>query len=283
VDQTKYEYPVIPDVRRQAAMEIFSVDGVVGTSARTREVVKYEPFHTFHHQFAGEVQKPQAYWHTSRRPAGIREDERSDVFLSLVDPNGRPVDPRTDTITVRCTCTNYTLPGKLPFGNEKGDLELEGVSASRKIVVLHKMTPALRPPLGKGTFWRLISHLSLNYLSLVDEGKDALQHILNLYNFSDSVYLRNQISGITKVGSTRHFARVVTDNGVASARGTRVELQFDEDQFVGGGVYLFASVLERFLGSYVNLNSFSQLVATTLQRKEVLREWPPRAGQAILM
>ena len=83
--------------------------------------------------------------------------------------------------------------------------------------------------------------------------------------------------------SARHFARVVTDNGVASARGTRVELQFDEEQFVGGGVYLFASVLERFLGSYVNLNSFTQMVATTQQRKEVLRAWPPRAGQAMLI
>jgi len=52
---------------------------------------------------------------------------------------------------------------------------------------------------------------------------------------------------------------------------------------VGGGVYLFASVLEHFLGLYASINSFSQLLARTRQRKEPLRQWPPRAGQAILL
>ena len=75
----------------------------------------------------------------------------------------------------------------------------------------------------------------------------------------------------------------MSENGITFARGTRVEIEFDEEQFVGGGVYLFASVIERFLGLYVSLNSFSQLVVTTRQRKEVLREWPPRAGQKILL
>jgi type VI secretion system protein ImpG len=48
-------------------------------------------------------------------------------------------------------------------------------------------------------------------------------------------------------------------------------------------VFLFAAVIERFLALYATLNSFSQLVVKTRQRREVLKEWPPRAGQAILM
>jgi type VI secretion system protein ImpG len=66
-------------------------------------------------------------------------------------------------------------------------------------------------------------------------------------------------------------------------RGRQVEIEFDEEQYVGGGVYLFASVLEHFLGLYASINSFSQLLARTRQRKEPLRQWPPRAGQAILL
>ena len=34
-------------------------------------------------------------------------------------------------------------------------------------------------------------------------------------------------------------------------RGVRVELDLDEEKFVGGGVYLFSSVLEHFLAQYV--------------------------------
>jgi type VI secretion system protein ImpG len=117
----------------------------------------------------------------------------------------------------------------------------------------------------------------------VSEGKEALQEILRLYNFGRSTYLEKQIGGILDLKSERHFARVVSESGISFVRGTRVEIELDEEQFVGGGVYLFASVLEHFLGLYTSLNSFSQLVARTRQRKEVVREWPPRAGQTVLL
>jgi type VI secretion system protein ImpG len=91
------------------------------------------------------------------------------------------------------------------------------------------------------------------------------------------------IEGIADLKSRPHFAPIVSENGVTFARGARVELELDEEQFVGGGVYLFASVIERFLALYATLNSFTQLTARTRQRKEAIREWPPRAGQKILV
>jgi type VI secretion system protein ImpG len=188
-----------------------------------------------------------------------------------------------DSLTVRCTCTNRDLPAKLPFGRERGDFELEGASAIKRIIALRKPTATLRPPVGKGLLWRLISQLSLNYLSLVEEGRESLQEILRLYNFSDSTYLEKQVAGITRVSGQRHFARVVSENGISFVRGTQVEIEIDEEQFVGGGVYLFAAVLECFLGLYVSMNSFSQLVVRTPQRKEALKQWPPRAGHKILL
>jgi type VI secretion system protein ImpG len=280
LDQTRHEYHVIPDVRRQAAMEVFSVDSVVCTNPGSRATVDFEPFYSYRH--ASGREKKKTFWHATRR-GGIRDDERSEVFLSLVDVSGRPADPASDTITVRCTCTNSNLPARLPFGSESGDYELEGISTIRKIVSLRKPTATLHPPLGKGTLWRLISHLSLNYLSLVEDGKDALQQILHLYNFSEAVHLQGQISGITSLASSQHFARIPSELGITSARGMQVQIQLDEEQFVGGGVYLFASVLEHFLGMYASMNSFTQLVASTAQRKEVLKEWPPRAGRSILI
>ncbi|MBE7181538.1 MAG: type VI secretion system baseplate subunit TssF, partial [Terriglobus roseus] len=57
----------------------------------------------------------------------------------------------------------------------------------------------------------------------------------------------------------------------------------DERQFAGGGAYLFASVLDRFLGLYASLNTFSQLSVSTSLRKEVLGEWHPRAGNRALL
>jgi type VI secretion system protein ImpG len=76
---------------------------------------------------------------------------------------------------------------------------------------------------------------------------------------------------------------VESDVGVVFCQGVRVGIEFDEEQFVGSGVFLLASVLERFLGLYSSLNSFSQLSVTTKQRKEVLKQWAPRAGEQILL
>ena len=117
----------------------------------------------------------------------------------------------------------------------------------------------------------------------MEDGREALQHILELYNFTDSPVGRKIIAGVVNVESERHFARVVSNTEISFARGTRVKMLLDEELFVGNGVYLFASVMEYFLGLYCTLNSFSQLVVSTRQRKEILREWPPRAGRKVLM
>ena len=281
LDQRRYEYQVVPDVRRPLATEIFSIDEVVSINPQSNEVQRFEPFYSFRH--ATQKDKKQTFWLAHRRKSSKANDEGTEMSVSLVDLSARPVYPEIDTLTLRTTCTNRDLPARLSFANETGDFELEGGAAIKRIVALRKPTASVRPPSGKAALWRLISHLSLNYLSLVDEGREAFQEILKLYNFTGSAYSEKQIDGITSLTSSRNFARLISENGITFARGTRVELELDEEMFTGGGVFLFSSVIERFLGEYVSLNSFSQLAVRTRQRKEVLKQWPPRAGQTILM
>ena len=280
LEQTRFEHLIIPDARRRNVLEIFSVDDVRTSSPDRREIIQYEPFYSSHH---GRTAKNQTFWNATRRASLRQDDPGTEVYISLVDTSGQAAKTGAETLNVRCTCSNRDLPSRLPFGNESGDFDLQGGAAVKRIISLRKPTDTLRPPLGKQIHWRLISHLSLNYLSLVEEGRGALQEILRLYNFTDSRPLERQISGISNLHSRPHFARVVSEHGISFARGIRVEAEFDEELFVGSGVFLFASILEYFLGLYASLNSFSQLVARTKQRKEVLREWRPRAGQKILL
>lgn len=128
-----------------------------------------------------------------------------------------------------------------------------------------------------------MSQLSLNYLSLVSGGTDAFREILRLHNFTGSLAADKQIDAIVSLRSEPHFARLDSPHGVSFARGTRVEIELDEEQFAGTGAYTFASVLDVFLGLYTSMNSFSQLAVRTRQRKRVLKQWPPRAGQKILI
>lgn len=281
LNQRKYEYPVIPDVRRPYSMEVFSIDEVTAINSSNQKITSYEPFYSLRHSVRKE-DRP-CFWLARRRPSTRPNDDGTEVSLSLVDLSTETVDPDATALSIRTTCTNRDLPSRLPFGNQDSDFEMEGSAAMRRIVALRKPTQPVRPALGKSVLWRLVSHLSLNYLSLVQEGKGALQEILRLYDVGRTAYSQNVIQSILRIDSKPHFTRLISEQGVSFARGLRIDMEIDEDQFTGGGAFLFASVLERFFGLSASLNSFTQLSVTTPQRKEGLHEWQPRSGRKILI
>ncbi len=214
-----------------------------------------------------------------RRPSGRKGDNGTEVFLSFVDQDFSSVDPDTETVTVHTTCTNRDLPARLPFRDPGGDFEMEIAAPITSVTCLIKPTMTKRPALGGSLQWRLISHLALNYMSIVEGGEEALKEILRLYDFDDSPTTRQQINGIVSLKS-EHVTRRI---GRSFCRGVQITVEFDEDKYVGTGLFLFASVLEQFFGQYVSVNSFSQLRVKTIQSKAILKIWPPRNGNRILL
>lgn len=280
VSHAQTEYRVLADVRRQTATEVYTIDTVTCASPDLEAPVHIAPFYSFK-QAAAERQ--QAFWYASRRPSPRKGDTGTEVYLSLVDLKFRPAVPAAETVTVHTMCTNRDLPSKLPFGGDRGDFQLEGAAPLSRIRCLIKPSETLRPPLRRGAQWRLISHLTLNYLSVAENGREALQEILRLYDFSDSPVIQQQIAGISNVSSRRIVGRPPSMPWNGFCRGMEVTIEFDEQKYVGSGVFLLASVLERFLGLYASINSFTQLVAKIQQREEPLKQWPPRAGEQILL
>lgn len=279
--ERRHEYPVVADARRRETTGIFSVDEVIGVSPGSAEPPRYNPFYSFRH--GGNGGDAQMFWYAKRRAVGWRADQGTDVLLSFVDLSARPVQPSVDSVTATLTCFNGELPSQLPFGDQRGDWELPGGEPVQKIISLIKPTKVVQPPLGKPQLWRLISQLSLNHLSLVEDGTDALKELLRLHNFGDSAAAEKQIQGILNIRTTPRFSRIESEHGLTFARGHEVEIEFNEEHFTGGGVYLFASILERFLGLYTSINSFNILVAKSQQRRETIREWTPRAGWKALL
>jgi type VI secretion system protein ImpG len=281
VEQQKTEYQVVPDLRKRESTEVYSVDSVTAsTAAGSNEHYEYRPFYSIRHHLDGDdTENRKAYWHIQRRHSVKKGDNGTEVFLSFANLDFKPTDPRAEILLLHTTCTNRDLPARLPFGAPGGDFNLEIAAPLVKVSGMMKPTPCRRPTLGGGLHWRLISHLSLNYLSIVQGGEEALREILRLYDFDNSPATRQQISGILGLKS-----RYVTKRmGRSIGRGVQVEIEFDEDKYVGTGLFLFSSILERFLGQYVSVNSFSQLVIKTIQKNGVLKEWPPRSGNRVLL
>ena len=281
IDHTQYEYRVMPDIRKPYTTEVYSVDEVMWTAPHRQHPQIVRPFYSLKHGTDDSIR--DAFWYAARKPSERKADPGTEVWLTLVDQSFDPALPPAETLSIRVTCTNRDLPGKLPFSEERGDFELEGAAPLSKIRALVKPTQTMRLPLTGEHQWRLISHLSLNYLSLVEGGDDALKEMLNLYDFTGLMVTKQQIAGIAKVSTRRVVRRPESLAWNGFCRGLEVTIEFDEQKYVGTGVFLFASVLERFIGLYAAVNTFTQLVATTQQREEPIKRWPPRVGEQMLL
>ncbi|MEP7211651.1 MAG: type VI secretion system baseplate subunit TssF [Acidobacteriota bacterium] len=284
LSQQKYEYHVIPDVHRQSATEVYSIDDVVTSDPRTNTTRQFSPFYSLKHAYGQESEK--AFWYASRRDSQRQDDEGTEMFMSLVDINFNPRVPAVEVLNVRTTCTNRDLPGRLAFGGKESDFEVEGTALLSRVRCLTKPTETIRPPRRRSAQWRLISHLNLNYLSLVNGENgtpEALQEMLHLYNFDDSSITRKQILGISSVESRKVVRQIGDHIGAGFVRGLETTITLDEEQFVGSGMFLFACVVERFLGLYASINSFNQLALKTVQREETVKLFPPRAGEQELL
>lgn len=290
VTGTDSQYRVVPDSRREHALELYSIDRVSATGPEGEEAT-YLPFYSFQH--AVDRSSQRTFWHATKQPSaqttgGLRGDPGQETFVTLVDLDFSPAAPPNWTVDIETTCFNRDLPRHLPFSRGRPILSLPELRGPiSEVLCVTPPTPTLRPPIKRMALWQLVSQLSLNHLSLTETSGDAaeaLREILRLYDMVNSASTQSLISGLVNLRSKRVVGRA---GGVAGGfcRGTEITLHLDEKKFIGSGAYLFSAVLDRFLGLYVSVNSFTRLVVTTEQRKGQgeLWKWPPRAGEKILV
>lgn len=283
------EYRIVPEVADPAGVEVYSVDSVASVDPSTGTTTEYQPFYSFRHGQDRETH--QAFWFASRRES-LQAERRTDVYLTLVDQQFDPRQPAEATVIVRTTCANSNVADRLQHYGDRIPFELEAAAPLSRIRCLRPPTAPLYRHAKHGGYWRLISQLSLNHLSLTDavHGRAALQEILRLYDLANpeeeqrmAAITRNLIDGITAVGSRRVVGRVGGAAASGFCRGLEVTVEFDEEKYIGTGAFLFACVLERFFALYTSINSFTQMVAKIKQQEGYLKRWPPRSGEQQLL
>lgn len=289
------EYQVIPDARSPSALEVFSVDRVTATDG-AGDRTEILPLYSIKHGNADG--QADMFWNGSRRQGRRTADEQdggTDLFLSFTDQDLDFSRAADRVLTVETTCLNRDLPGRLPFGAGRPEFRLQQGGPIRAVECLTAPTATYRPQWKQLSAWRLISTMSLNHLSISggSEGVDALREILKVHDIAQSAEESFPYDGILSIDSRRVVGRLdgfrdlprLSGAAVCAepgfCRGLEITLELDEDRFVGAGMFLFATVMERFFGLYASVNSFSKLVLRTKQRKE-LQRWSPRAGAKIL-
>jgi type VI secretion system protein ImpG len=208
----------------------------------------------------------------------------SESFLALVDANEAPYSRNLKQIEVQALCTNRDLPLLMSVGKGSTDFSPEFSAPVESIRCIRGPTrprPSLAHRQGE-VAWRLINHLSLNYLSLLDsdseKGAAALRELLTLYSDRSDPALLKQIEGIKSIRAEQVTRRIPIAGPIAFGRGLQITVTMEESAFVGTGVFLLGAVLDHFFARYVSINSFTETVVRTIDRGEVMR-WPVRIGQ----
>jgi type VI secretion system protein ImpG len=284
-DHRQAEYRVVPSRRQPRSTEVYRIESVRTIDAETGKVRELLPFYASRF---GQAVEPRAYYHASRRDSLVEEVPGTEVYLAIVDPEFHPSRLSSDVLDVHALCTNRDHPAKF---QQAGDRLTPRGASQGWLELLHKPTPALRRTLRRGAYWRILGQNSLNHVSLVDrpDGVQALRELLSVCDFSGPrtqqlAAVNHQIrDGIKSVRSRPVLARVrSTAARSAMCRGMEVEIEFDEEKYTGTGVFLVASVLERFLALYTGINSFTKFMARTAQAEGYVKVWPPRAGADLL-
>lgn len=286
LDQKFSEYQIIPDSRRPVGFEVYSVDSVVATKS-SGEATKFLPFYGIGH--SQQNNQDHAYWLAQRRPAKMgyyERDEGTDMYLSLVDLEFNPNIPYDRTLAINTTCSNRDLPSKLPYTAEHPRLQcVNGAPPTSRIRCLTQPSGTIRPPLKNRARWRLISHLSLNALSISGQGNptEAFKEILRLYDFKETSVTRGLVESVQSVKAKPISAPLNIDGHSTICRGIEVEIELDENMLSGSSSYLFATILEHFFALYCPINSFTRTLVKIKGREGYLKKCPPRSGEKILL
>jgi type VI secretion system protein ImpG len=282
------EFHVVPERTHPIDFEVYEIQEVVGISAKTNEEERFEPFY-WERDTDG---RKGAYYTVNRVPRVLTAKEKkfgaissyagSEVFLSLVDARAAPYKRQLSQLNLSALCTNRHLPIQMPISVGDTDLVTELYSPVASIRWLAMPTVPIASTAEGDPAWRTISHLSLNYLSLLDlkdgQGAAALRDLLKLYVSPNDAFTLRQVDGIRSMVSNPIVRRVPSVGPLTFARGLEIRVSLDEEAFEGSGIFVLGAVLAQFFARYVSINSFTETVIVSQRRGEIMR-WPTLIGR----
>jgi type VI secretion system protein ImpG len=282
------EYHVVVDRTRPMDYEVYDVLDVQGFGDHSEPDRQFRPFYscnetTWH-------SRDHAYFSVRREARRLSSRQRlngprasyvgSEIFLSLVDPNEAPFASNLRQLAASTLCTNRDLPLNIPISKTATDFTLESAAPVESVRCVAGLSRPRASFAHGDASWRLISHLSLNYLSIIDtpgEGAAALREMLGLYADPNDSSAQRQIEGLRAVASKPIIGRVPLKGPIAYGRGTEVTLTMEDAAFQGSSSFMLAAVLEQFFARFASINSFSKTVLRSAERGEVAR-WSARLG-----
>ncbi|MBL7977080.1 MAG: type VI secretion system baseplate subunit TssF [Bacteroidetes Order II. Incertae sedis bacterium] len=261
VDHLTTEYRINPDTNAPRSFELYDTTEVVGIEERTNRRHYYKPFYSFERDEKGRFYTTKI----RQAPSG-----QYDMYLSILGSN-LDQDLANETLSITALATNRSLPRE---HLKEGDISKPPPGFADVVQLRNLTQPTLdrHPPRDQNFFWKLISHLSMNHMSIANPISFRL--LLSLYDWERSEANRKRIEGIRSI-IWRPKERVYRG---AIIRGSEVVLEVQDGAFADeGDLCLFGLVMSHFLGMYATINSFVYLTLVSMPSGKTY-EWAPQKG-----
>ena len=269
------EYLLSSSEYKRDQSEIFSIENVRGWIPSRKEYKNYHHFHSFEH-----MKENEEYY--SERVRLNNNMNSLETYIRFASAGGRylELEHGIATVSVKMVCTNKNVPSKLHLG----DISVCDPHSPSELRFENITIPSVSyPPPIKGDFlWKLISNMSLNYLSL--DNIETLKMILQTYDFYGANDIKEKaktdvmISGLSSISNKK--IQMIYEG--LPIRGIETELRIDITKFTGlGEAYHFCSILNEFFSLYCSVNSFHRLIVHVDKNNSF--SWPAKMGYDVLV
>nr|WP_317200869.1 type VI secretion system baseplate subunit TssF [uncultured Psychrobacter sp.] len=274
-------YDLIPDTRALYQHEIYEVTKVVESKQMNNRLVQhdYHPFYALNHY---EQQDEGRYYHIKRDKDMAEFKQGFEYQIMFVEKN-REGTAGAVSMSTSLLCTNRDLPAQVIFGQSRGDLFSEGMSGFSSLTLLKQPTRTARFEYTGEERWRLISLISLNFLSLAAQDAQLMKEYLSLYDITQSASNRQLVEGIISVSTSIKARRIQRLPQPGFVRGTVVDIQINQKNFASVSIRQFAQLLAHVFGYHASLNSFVEVTISDATTKEEVYRCQPRSGLAPLI
>ena len=262
--EMKDEYLLASSELKKEESEVFSIENVRGWVRGKSAYQDYSPFESFKL-----LNKNSGYY--SRHVKLNDNINKTETYIRFAssdeDDEDYDFEHSDSVVSIKMLCTNKDIPSTMQLN----DISVCNPLSSLNIDFTNITIPSISypPPINGDFLWKVISNMSLNYLSLNDI--ETLKMILKTYDFFGANNIKQRektniiLSGLKSISNKR--SQIIYEGFPIS--GTETKLVIDPTKFVSiGELYHFCCILNEFFALYCNVNSFHKLIVD-VENKEL--------------
>jgi type VI secretion protein, VC_A0110 family len=253
INHKRMEYPLVTDAHHPEYFQAYSILKMNMVREKSNQDEVYYPVLPFFAMSHYHQDKVQFFY--SLNPQQMK-NKHQELNYSIISRALDPHSTQSDFISTELLCSNRELPYE-SYNKDQNALTLNDSNLARRALMLKRPSLPYYFEQNKQEQWRVISHLSLNNMSLMKG--DAVSHIkelLELYNLPKSKENQIIIDSIKNIQFSTTQKLVDSKPFPLFVRGLKVQLDIDADIFRGHSLYIFSQLLAHIFNLKVNMNSF---------------------------